>query len=322
MVKHVLITLLTFLVVPLHAADISDLSYNLRGNTVIITNCDESASGKLVIPVKIEGNPVTSIGDWAFMSCTKLTSITIPDGVTSIGNNAFSDCTSLTNVTIPDRVTSIGFYAFSRCTNLTRITIGNGVTNIGNGAFSDCEGLTSVTIGDSVTSIGLVAFGGCSNLTSITIPDSVTSIGGGAFYFCSSLTSITFLGNAPILGGDLFFGLPAEARVIARTEAIGFGDRFGDPTTMQNLLGLQVVYVEMKKPFQLEVQISRLEGDHIALEFPTAAGNTYSIQGSSDMRSWELLESGIVGTGDDIQRTFTINGNESFFRILKNGLDE
>ena len=107
--------------------------------------------------------------------------------------------------------------------------------------------------------------------------------------------------------------MPEGARVIAGTGAIGFGDWFS---------GLEVVYAEMEEPFQLEVQISRLEGDHIALGFPTAAGNTYSIQGSSDMRSWELLESGIMGAGVDIQRTFTINGRESFFRILKNGLDE
>ncbi|MBR4305516.1 MAG: leucine-rich repeat protein, partial [Ruminiclostridium sp.] len=102
---------------------------------------------------------VTSIGNYAFADCGKLTSINIPDGVTSIANKAFYWCESLTSITIPDSVTSIGFYAFEGCSSLTSVTIGDSVTSIGDGAFSYCESLTSITIPDSVTSIGDGAFG-------------------------------------------------------------------------------------------------------------------------------------------------------------------
>ena len=110
---------------------------------------------------------VTSIGSYAFKSCTSLASVTIGNGVTSIGGWAFSGCTSLTSVIIPDSVTSIGNRAFAGCTSLASVTIGNGVTSIEGQAFSDCTSLTSVTIGNGVTSIGNRAFSGCTSLTEV-----------------------------------------------------------------------------------------------------------------------------------------------------------
>lgn len=65
---------------------------------------------------------MTSIGNYAFVGCKGLTSITIPDSVTSIGERAFEGCSGLTSITIPDSVTSIGGSAFYNCTGLTSIT--------------------------------------------------------------------------------------------------------------------------------------------------------------------------------------------------------
>ena len=45
---------------------------------------------------------MTKIGDYAFLGCTLLTSIAIPDSVTAIGNGAFSNCTALTLTVTPD----------------------------------------------------------------------------------------------------------------------------------------------------------------------------------------------------------------------------
>ena len=129
----------------------------------------------------------TIVGFGAFVNCSRLTVVTIPDSVTSIGGNAFDGCSGLTSVTIPDSVKSIDGRAFASCSGLTCVTIGNSVTNIGDSAFGRCSGLTSVTIPDSVKSIGRYAFDGCSGLTSVTISDSVKSIGCYAFGGCSDL---------------------------------------------------------------------------------------------------------------------------------------
>ena len=104
------------------------------------------------------GTDVTSIGEYAFASCTNLTSVTIGSSVLSIGKAAFINCTALTSVTIPGNVTSIGGGAFSTCSRLTSVTICNGVTSIDTFAFFYCKSLTSVTIPESVTTIGQCAF--------------------------------------------------------------------------------------------------------------------------------------------------------------------
>ena len=234
--KHLtgFLALFLFAVLPLSAADLSDLTWTTTDGEVTISNCRLAATGELVIPDTIEGNPVTSIGNDAFADCSSLTSITIPDSVTSIGRNAFVGCVSLTSVVIGNGVTSIGGAAFSGCTNLTSITIGDGLTSIEGFAFFRCESLTSIAIPDSVTSIGIYAFyectsltsinipdgvtgigrytfSLCSSLTSITIPDSVTSIGDYAFEECRSLTRITFQGSAPDVGVDAFSNVAGGA---------------------------------------------------------------------------------------------------------------
>ena len=180
-------------------------TYRINGDTAEIFCYDESLmdyggrtayygrtaispypTGSMTVPSMLGGKPVTRIGNFAFNSCSGLTSVTIPDGVTSIGDGAFYCCSSLTSVTIPDSVTSIEWGAFSECADLTSVTIPSRVTSIEGDVFWCCYGLTSVTIPDGVTSIGEGAFEDCRGLTSVTIPNSVTNIGFDAFSGCNS----------------------------------------------------------------------------------------------------------------------------------------
>ena len=208
--------------------DYTQFRYSISNGEVKITGY-KGKDTVIKIPSKIEGYPVTSIGNQAFANYISLASITIPDSVTSIGSYAFDGCIGLTSITIPDSVTTIGYRAFSDCTNLETIIIPKNAKFDSNGyTFSNCKNLknvkfssgiekipdylffrsslnslTSISMPDSVTSIGSFAFSGCTGLTNITIPDSVTSIGSLAFNGCTNLETITIPKNLKLNSYEL-----------------------------------------------------------------------------------------------------------------------
>ena len=158
-----------------------DFEYTVLNDGTVEISKYNGTDANVVIPSKIGGKKVTSIGDSAFSYCSSLTSVTIPDSVKNIGGSAFCNCIGLTSVSIPGSVESTGLAAFYGCTSLTSVTIPDGVKNISVWEFGMCFNLSSVTIPDSVTSIDIFAFQNCSSLKEITIPSSVTSIGERAF---------------------------------------------------------------------------------------------------------------------------------------------
>ena len=183
--------------------------FTINNGTITGLTTQGESLANIEIPSSIDGQKITSIGDYAFYECDSLKSIVIPNSVTSIGNYAFALCTSLTSIEIPNSVTSIGDRAFSCCYSLTSIVIPNSVTSIGDWAFSSCRSLTSIEIPNSVTSIGDGAFAGCCSLTSIEIPNSVTSIGYRAFLNCTSLTSIVIPNSVTSIGDRAFEDCPS-----------------------------------------------------------------------------------------------------------------
>ena len=154
----------------------------------------------------------------AFMGCPLVT-LTLPNSVKSIETayyqkGAFKDCTKLTSVTIGDGMISISEHSFANCTALKTLVLGDAVESIGEYAFGNCTALNSITFGDSLITIGNYAFQNCESLTSIDIPGTVQTIGEGAFIECSALATLKLNEGLKTIYGGAFMGCPIKTLVI------------------------------------------------------------------------------------------------------------
>lgn len=67
---------------------------------------------------------ITSIGSYAFLYCTSLTTITLPKDIKHVGYGAFKDCSSITTITFPNYCCdNIEANAFQNCNGLKTLTI-------------------------------------------------------------------------------------------------------------------------------------------------------------------------------------------------------
>ena len=158
--------------------------YSLMGEKWIRVNKGRLGFENVVLPRGLE-----RIGARAFLQCTDIVSVDIPDSVLDIQSLAFCECKSLKRVVLPSGIEKIP-EAVLACSGLASVDIPDGVVEIGENAFRDCKSLKSITIPDTVVKIGSTAFEDCIALEKVRLPSKLLSIGYRTFSGCTSLVSI------------------------------------------------------------------------------------------------------------------------------------
>ena len=197
-------------------------------NAVMITGFKEhvvfdAPEIDLMIPEKINGRTVTSIGPYAFRGSfvsspireiadlgaipTFLRSIIFPKTLKKISKGAFGSCKTLTSIRLPEELEYIGEEAFEGCASLAALDLPDGLKALGEGAFNGCSSLVSVVLPDALERIAFHE--GCAYREC------------GVFCNCSSLKEIRASSrneNCQIENGALFYGSELIAYPSGRTE--------------------------------------------------------------------------------------------------------
>ena len=225
-----------------------DFTYSLLPDDTVEITGYSGTETDLVIPSKLDGYTVTSIGAHAFYDKGDLRSVQLPESLLKIGSYAFMNCSGITSIELPDSIEEIEGNPFGNCDihitvsqNHPYLTVSEGtlisrpdkriiyvpiktesyiipddIAVIGNGSFYCCKNLTEIEIPNSVSSIDSYSFYNCSALTSVQIPDSVTSIGDYAFFGCTGVQefripdSVINMGDNPFCACDVTFALSSN----------------------------------------------------------------------------------------------------------------
>ena len=214
-----------------------------------IGNCTDT---DIVIPESYNGLPITKIGDRAFMDCSNITSVNIPNSVITIERWAFKNCTNLSEIQLSNNLGLLFGSAFDNCISLASISLPASLTIIEGIPFSGCCGLIDITVDSgndiyhsngncvietatktlirgcpnsvipddgSVTKLGSGSFDGCINVKSFVIPDSIEIIGSSAFANCTSLESVYIPTSVTSIGVNAFSGSNLTNVYYAGTES-------------------------------------------------------------------------------------------------------
>lgn len=140
-----------------------------------------------------------AIGDYAFLNCDSLSTITLPNSIKSIGQGAFYDCDTLKSVTLPTSITKVGEQTFDYC-YIEEINFPAALTTIGSHSLRYCR-IDTLRLPATVTEIGQNAFY-YAKFDCVEIPSTVTKINSNAFYDAEIRGSLNITPNAALAWGD------------------------------------------------------------------------------------------------------------------------
>ena len=206
-----------------------DFTYVTNADDTITVAGYSGGESFVIVPVAVDGKPVTVIGDGAFYE-NALSGISLPDTVTNVGADAFSHCGALNDIAFPTGVVRIGAGAFTLCSQLNHVFIPNGVTRIEDDSFLACSHLSELVLSTNVAQIGAQAFYGCVSLEFLEMPASLEDVGAYAFFGCTNLGGVYFRGEAPAAGDEIYSNAAQVVSYYLEGMA-GWTDTFGGRPT-------------------------------------------------------------------------------------------
>lgn len=158
------------------------------------------------------GQGITEIPDYAFLGCSSLKKVTLPEGLNKIGFQAFSECSGLKEINFPSTLHDIGSNAFTYCENLDGVVFPTGLKHIGHNAFSFCNSLGEAILPDSLEEIESYAFSDCDSLRKVRLPANDRMLGELMMNCCPMLMEIVAPSSiAPKFDCDSFIFDPEDA---------------------------------------------------------------------------------------------------------------
>ncbi|MCL2086290.1 MAG: leucine-rich repeat protein [Oscillospiraceae bacterium] len=234
------------------------------GMTDWIDNGRNSSGNIEAVREVVIQDDVTSIGGWAFSSCTGLTSATFKSQTPpSFGSSVFVNVPSSMIVYVPIGAKAAyeteselsAFKVFEpcgdhckgegECDEPCKRIIASGVdwtldedgllviesdagmtdwTNNGRSVSANRDAVLTVVIQDGVTSISTLAFYDCTGLTSVTIGNKVESIGNNAFAGCAGLTEIIIPDSVTSIDANAFTGCAGLTEITIPDSVTSIGD--------------------------------------------------------------------------------------------------
>lgn len=193
----------------------------LKDGTLEITSY-KGRQTEVVVPEKIGGDTVASIGMAAFTGAWYLTKRTAKDVCEFREKH-------ITKITLPETITKIGEYAFYACEALEDVNIPNGVKVIENSTFRGTNfevlelpesverladyslsfgGFKVVKLPRGLVKIGQEAFTVCQNIEKIEIPERIKTILHGTFWRCERLKEVVLPDGMEMIKARAFWNCP------------------------------------------------------------------------------------------------------------------
>ncbi len=165
-------------------------------------------------------NEITYLPEDAFMGCTNLTSVTLPECCKEIQPGAFVGCTALETFHVPNHIDNIGYASFENCSSLHTFT-GKFVSSNGRCLVIDDvllavapAGLKTLEIEEGVKHLQQESLAYVSELEIITLPSTLESIGQIVFHKNDSLKEIHFKSKTPPTTENMSFFQVGSSYVI------------------------------------------------------------------------------------------------------------